>query len=173
MTSSVESSVISSVDSAIGSAGVSEVDSSVISSATSITDSSTLSTTDSSILSSTGSSPTSQAVLAKYTAVVHTWRAVTVEFPEDSTLVLIFIIEDFEAFFSDPLNNGVYKFVDRALMEKNWVDRNDLIFTWQRTDYEDDYGTASYDEFPITGSHTEATGTLKDLITYLRNNYTP
>ena len=62
--------------------------------------------------------------------------------------------------------NGVFKYVERELLERNWIDREDLIFTWKRTTYED--GTSN--ETPIMGSHTEAYGALQDLIDVLKAN---
>lgn len=92
------------------------------------------------------------------------WRAVTVVFNAGNPVQLIFIIDDYEEFFRDPVANGTFKYVERDVLTRNWVDRQDLIFTWERTTYDD----GSVVEAPVIGSHKEAFGALKDLIQVLR-----
>ena len=94
------------------------------------------------------------------------WRAVVVEWSNSNPLELIFIINNYESFFQNPLANGVYKYVERDLLLKNWIDRQDLIFTWERVAMAD--GTVT--EAPVVGSHKEVYGALKDILKTLRDN---
>ena len=88
------------------------------------------------------------------------------DFDESNPISLIFIITNYEDFYRDPVANGEYKYVERELLERNWVDRNDLIFTWE---YKEFTGGLS-EEAPIVGSEQEATGALLDLIDTLQAN---
>jgi len=94
------------------------------------------------------------------------WVALTLNFDTSSDTEIIFIINDYERFFRDPLNNGIYKTVSRELLEKNWIDRSDLMFWWKRQYFED----GSVDEAPIMGSHKEIFGQLKTLSDTLKDN---
>lgn len=88
------------------------------------------------------------------------------EWIDSNPLELIFIINNYEDFYRDPLANGVYKYVERDLLLRNWIDRQDLIFTWEKRWLDD--GTT--EEAPIIGSHKEVYGALSDLLGTLRDN---
>jgi len=100
-------------------------------------------------------------VVAKYQ-----YKAVTVSVSADSDAAIIFIISNYEDFFEDAVSNGVYLTVYRDQLYKNWIDRNDLIFTWEQT-IVDNGGSI---QGPVIGSHKEAFGKLKDQIQVLRDN---
>ena len=102
----------------------------------------------------------------KYSAGSYRWRAVTVDWDATAPLQLIFVINDYEAFFGDPINNGVYKYVGTNLLLTNQVDRTDLIFWWEKRWLND--GTTV--EAPVNGSQKDSFGSLKDLIKTLRDN---
>jgi len=57
-------------------------------------------------------------------------------------------------------------YTERELLEQNWIDREDLIFTWQKTTMDN----GVIDEGPVMGSHREAFGALEDLIQVVRDN---
>jgi len=94
------------------------------------------------------------------------WRAVTLDFDESSTSEIIYIINDYEKFYRDPLHNGVYKKVNRDLLERNWIDRDDLLFWWRRQYF---YQNLLLEE-PLYGSHSETYGQLAECIKTLKDN---
>jgi len=96
----------------------------------------------------------------------YTWRAVVVDWNATSPLELIFIINNYEDFYRNPLANGVYKYVDRELLLRNWIDRQDVIFSWEKRWYDDSTTT----EAPVIGSHKEVYGALVDIVKMLREN---
>jgi hypothetical protein len=87
------------------------------------------------------------------------WIALTLTFDPAASTEPIFIITDYERFFRDPFNNGSYKTVSRELLERNWIDRSDLMFWWRRQYFDD----GSVIEAPVLGSHREIFGQLKTL----------
>jgi len=95
-----------------------------------------------------------------------TWVALTLSFDPDTTTEIIYIINDYEKFYRDPLRNGIYKRVDRELLERNWIDRSNLMFWWKRQYFSDG---STYD-CPVMGSQKEATGNLISLINTLIDN---
>lgn len=116
--------------------------------------------------SSVSSSCSSSSGAIRYVVSRDTWRAVTVVFNDPAPVQLIFIIDDYEEFFRDPINNGTFKYVEQDTLTRAWVDRENLIFTWEQAVYDD--GTVV--EAPVIGSHKEAFGALKDLIAFLKDN---
>ena len=99
-----------------------------------------------------------------YMTAHRTWRAVTVDYTAGNPIVAIYIINDYEDFYRDPLSNGEFKYVDKPTMEKGYVDREDLVFMWERIEYIN----GDIVERPVVGSHKEATGALYDIIQTLK-----
>lgn len=62
--------------------------------------------------------------------------------------------------------NGDYMYVEADLLYRNWIDREDLIFTWEKKTL----NTGVVEEAPVMGSHTDTYGALKDLIQTLRDD---
>jgi hypothetical protein len=92
------------------------------------------------------------------------WVSLVLTFDPSAATEPIFVINDYEKFFRDPFNNGTYKTVSRELLERNWIDRSDLMFWWRRQ-YLDD---GSVSEAPIMGSHREIFGQLLTISTTLK-----
>lgn len=119
--------------------------------------------------SSSSSSASSQSSsLSSVQAVVRSyqWPAVTVEWVEASPVELIYIINNYERFFREPLANGVYKYVPTETLMEGSVDRQDLLFKWEKRWLAD----GSTEESPVVGSDQEAAGRLKTLIQTVRDN---
>jgi hypothetical protein len=119
-----------------------------------------------SYLCSAAVSATTNAVDAVDHGDTYDWRAVVVEWDDNNPVQLCFIINNYEDFFKDPVANGVYKYVETETLMQNWIDRQDLIFTWQKRWL----GDGSTTEAPVIGSHKDTYGALKDMIQILRDN---
>lgn len=94
------------------------------------------------------------------------WRGVVVSWVEGSDVQLIFIINDYEKFFRDPVSNGVYKYADTETLMRNWVDRENLVFWWEKVWL----SSGATTEAPAFGSQKEAFGSLLDIIQILKDN---
>ena len=88
----------------------------------------------------------------------------TVDWPDSSPIVAIFLIDDYEDFYRDPLTNGTFKYVEKPLLERGWVDRVDMIFTWEKLNFKNGVEI----ERAQVGSGSEASGALLDLINTLK-----
>jgi hypothetical protein len=61
--------------------------------------------------------------------------------------------------------HGDFKTVDTDTLYRAWIDRNDLLFMWEKKMR----NTGVVDEGPVMGSQQEAWGGLKDLIATVRS----
>jgi hypothetical protein len=118
-----------------------------------------------SLFSMSSSSSSSGSPRVRYITQTNKWRALTLGFDDAEEYVQIFIINDFEGLYADPLNSGTYKYVNKMLLERNWIDREDLMFVWQRKTFND--GTT--EETPLMGSQQETSGALKQIAHELTN----
>jgi predicted esterase YcpF (UPF0227 family) len=111
------------------------------------------------------SSSTSSAT-SKYITKTQQWRAVSVAWDSAAATELIFVINDYEQFFKDPLNNGVYVDADTEKLLENDIDNKDQIFFWEKRWFND--GTT--EEAPTPSSVKDAQGLLKSIIKLLRDS---
>ena len=96
------------------------------------------------------------------------YRALTTYFDTSSEIAIIFIITDFENLYREPLASGEFKCVSRVLLERNWIDADNLVFWWRVQTYNDDVR----EEAPVVGSNKICVGDLEDIVTQLQGYVT-
>lgn len=127
---------------------------------------SSCSSSSSSFSSSSSSSSSTSGIPQRYVTATRTWKAITVRWDNNAAEQLIFIINDYEKLFRNPVANGVYTYIATDVLTQNWVDREDLIFTWEKRWFND----GSIVEAPQLGSHKELWGALLRVARVLRAN---
>lgn len=167
--SSSSDSVSSSSSSSFSSSSSSSFSSSSSSSFSSSSSSSESFSSSSSSFSSSSysfSSSSSSSGAITYRTSEASWRAITLDMPTTGDNATIYIINNYENFFRQPLSNGVYKTVSKRLLEDNLIDREDLIFWWRKEWQKN----GNIVEEPVMGSHREVFDHLRDATYVVKNN---